>query len=196
MSTRSNETIWPSLTFLWTWWRLTYYPFFEAFAFLWAIALWFVGWGAIRMFSSTVHNLGFWGWVRLFELATLYGLALWLAPFEAPTTILLLWGVATPLLFIGNVWRRAYDRFPPVQSVMHGALNLFAAAVLIAAPVFAWRMGPDFLPQLALSLGAASAGCLALYYGWRLAAAPPNGQFDARIGTMDSFRLRGMSDER
>jgi hypothetical protein len=196
MSNRSNETIWPALLFIGTWWSLSYYEWFEQYAYLWTLALWLVGWLAIRMLSSTVHQLGFRGWVLLLEVAAWYALALWLVPLEPLTKILLLWGVATPLLFVGNVWRRTFERFPPVQGLMHGTLNLSAAVGLAAVPVCAWRVGPDFFAQLAQAVGMGAAACLFLYYGWRLAAPPPGAQFDARLGSMHSFRQRGMSDER
>jgi len=193
---RHSEPIGAVLLFFGTWWALTYYPLFEDFAFLWTLALWSAGWVAIRMFSSTVHRLGFWGWVLLLEVAAWYVLAGWLAPLDGITKILLLWGVATPLLMIGNVWRRAYDRFPPVQGLMHGALIVFAAVALVAVHVLAWRLGPDFMMQMALAAAVSAAAAMLLYYGWRLGAPPPGGHYDARLGTMESFRRRGISHER
>lgn len=196
MSARNNDSIWPGVLFFGLWWAFTHYPVFEAYAFLFALAYCYIGWAATRMFSSAVHQRGFWGWTLLLELGAWYALALWLAPFETMTTVLLLWGVATPLLFVGNVWRRAYDRFPPAQGFMGGVLSIVAIAGIGALPVIAWRIGPDFFWQLLATLAGAAATCLSLHYGWRLAAPPPSGQYDARTGTIASFRRRGISSER
>src|ERR1043166_8266552 len=68
-----NETIWPALVFFWAWWKLD--DLIGGYAFFGAIGLWFVGVIAIRTCSSAVHRLGFWGWVRLLELAGWYALA-------------------------------------------------------------------------------------------------------------------------
>jgi hypothetical protein len=189
-----NETIWPALVFFWAWWKLD--ALIGGYAFFGAIGLWFVGVIAIRMCSSTVHRLGFWGWVRLLELAGWYALAFTAMPYEGPTSILLMWGVATPLLFVGNVWRRAYDRFPPIQGAMRGMVKLAAVLACIAVPVVPWWLGPSFMAQLGLVAGAAVAAAIFLFYGWRLAAPPPSGQYDARLGTFETFQRRGMSHER
>jgi hypothetical protein len=193
---RANESIWPGLLFLWAWWRLSDYPQIGGYAFFCAIALWFVGWIAIRMFSGAVHRLGFWGWVMLFEVTGWYSLALSAAPLDAVTLIFLLWGVATPLLFAGNVWRRAHDRFPALQGAMRVVHIVALAASVVSTPVFAWQAGPEFLSQLMEASGFAAAGYLCLWYGWRLAAPSPSGEYDARLGSVDSFQRRGVSYER
>lgn len=193
---RTNESILPSLLFLWAWWKLGDYPGLGADPFLWAVCLWFVGLIAVRMLSSAVHQRGFWGWVLILELATWYGVALWYGPLEPATRVLLLWGVATPLLFAGNVWRRAYERFPLLQGVMRFVVMLGVAGGLAAVPVFAWRSGPDLLPQLGWTVAEAAAVAVLLYYGWRLAAPSPSGQYDARIGSFETFKRRGVSGER
>jgi hypothetical protein len=195
MSARSNETIWPGLIFLGTWWAFAQYPVFEPYALPGALALWFVGLIAVRMFSSTVHHRGFWGWVLLLEIAGWYCLAFF-APLEPLTTLLLLWGVATPLLFVGNIWRRTYDRFPPLRGFLRVTCNLAIAASLTALPVVAFWVGSSFWPQLAEASAFTAAGWLCLWYGWRLAALPPSGEYDARFGSVDDFRRRGFSHER
>lgn len=195
MNNRS-ENIWPGVLFLWAWWKLSSYPQIGGgYAFLIAIALWFVGWIAIRMFSGAVHRLGFWGWTLLLEVTAWYSAALWKAPFDIVDLIFLLWGVGTPLLFVGYVWRRAGERFPPLQGFMHVMVLLALAASVVSTPVFAWRAGPDFWRELIEAAGFA-AGWLCLWYGWRLAAPPPSGQYDARLGTVDGFQRQGVSYER
>jgi len=195
MSTRSNETIWPALIFLWTWWAFTQYPALEAYGYPGAIVLWFVGMIAARTFSSTVHLQGFWGWVLLLEVAGWYALAFF-APLHPVSIILILWGVATPLLFVGNVWRRTHERFPPIHGLLTVTRYLMAAATVVAVPVAAWRFAPGFWLGLAQASCFAAAGWLCLWYGWRLAAPPPAGQYDARLGSAESFRQRGFSHER
>jgi hypothetical protein len=191
MSNRS-ESIWPGLLFLWAWWKLSDYPQIGWYAFFCALALWFVGCIAIRMFSSAVHRLGFWGWVLLVEVTAWYSAALWKAPFDAVHVIFLLWGIATPLLFVGNVWRRGHERFPGLQGCIRIVVILALAASVVSTPVFAWRAGTDLIE----TAGFAAAGWLCLWYGWRLAAPPPNGQYDARFGTVEGFQRRGVSYER
>jgi hypothetical protein len=196
MNNRS-ENIWPGVLFLWAWWKLSSYPQIGGgYAFLIAIALWFVGWIAIRMFSGAVHRLGFWGWTLLLEVTAWYSAALWKAPFDIVDLIFLLWGVGTPLLFVGYVWRRAGERFPPLQGVMRVMAMLALAASAVSTPVFAWRAETDFGRALIEAAGFAAAGWLCLWYGWRLAAPPPSGQYDARLGTVDGFQRRGVSYER
>lgn len=195
MNNRS-EPIWPGLLFLWAWWRLSDYPEIGGYAFFLAFALWLVGWLAIRMLSATAHRLGFWGWVMLLEVTGWYSLALWAVPLDLVTLIFVLWGVATPVLFVGNVWRRAFDRFPALQGVMHAVPPLTLAASVLAVPVYAWQAGPDFLSQLVWTAGFAAAACLCLWYGWRLASPAPSGEYDARLGSVDGFRRRGVSYER
>jgi hypothetical protein len=196
MSSRQNESILPSLLFVWAWWKLSDYPHVGGYAFFAAIALWFVGWIAIRMFSSAVHRLGFWGWVLLIEVTAWYSAALWKAPVHTVDLIFLLWGVATPLLFAGHVWRRGHARFPRLQGVMHVMAVLALAASFVSTPVFAWQAGPDLGPQFLAAVGFAASGWLCLWYGWRLAAPPPSGEYDARLGTVDGFQRRGVSYER
>lgn len=195
MSKHSNEAVWPALIFFATWWAFTQYPALEPYGFPGALTLWFVGVIAVRMFSSTVHHQGFWGWILLLEITSWFTLAFF-APLEPLTTVLLLWGVGTPLLFVGNVSRRAYDRFPPIQGLMGFMRYVAVGATVLAMPVTAWRLGASFWPALAQAGGFAAAGWLCLWYGWRLAAPPPSGQFDARLGTVESFRRRGLSHER
>src|ERR1051325_1909295 len=192
---RSNEALWPALVFLWTWWAFTQYPALKPYGFFGAIVLWFVGVVATRMFSSTVHLQGFWGWVLLLEVAGWYALAFF-GPLDAVSVILILWGVATPLLFVGNVWRRAHDRFPPIHGLMRFVRYGSVIATVAVAPVVAWRFGRGFWLTLAEASGFAAAGWLCLWYGWRLAALPQSGEYDARLGPLDSFRRRGFSHER
>jgi hypothetical protein len=195
MQSRS-EPIWPGLLFLWAWWRLSDYPQIGWYAFFCAIALWFVGWIAIRMFSGAVHRLRFWGWVMLLEVTGWYSLALWTAPLDATTVIFLLWGIATPLLLVGNVWRQAYERFPGLQGFMHAVTPVALVVSAVCVPVYAWHAGPDFWSQLLWACGFAAAGYLCVWYGWRLAAPSPSGEYDARLGSVDGFRRRGVSYER
>lgn len=196
MSSRQNESILPGLLFLWAWWKLSDYPQIGGYAFFCALALWYVGWIAVRMFSSAVHRLSFWGWTLLLEVTAWYSAALWKAPFDIVDLIFLLWGVATPLLFVGYVWRRAGERFPPLQGFMHVMAILALAASVVSTPVLAWHTGPDFWRELIEAAAFAAAGWLCLWYGRRLAAPPPSGQYDAQLGSVDGFRRRGVSYER
>jgi hypothetical protein len=196
MGSRQNENIWPAVLFLWAWWKLSDYPRIGGYAVLVAIALWFVGWVAIRMFSGAVHRLGFWGWTLLLEVAAWYSAALWKAPFGTVDLIFLLWGVATPLLMVGHVWRRAHERFPALQGFMYVVLIVALMASVVTTPVLAWHGGPDFWPALIEAAGFAASGWLCLWYGWRLAAPPSSGEYDARLGSVDGFRRRGVSYER
>ena len=195
MSNRS-EPIGEALLFLWAWWRLYQHPQIGGYAFFCALALWLVGWTAARMFSSAVHRQGFWGWMKMLEVAVWYGLALWLVPIDIVTTAFLLWGIATPLLFVGNIWRRVYERFLPIQVAMLAITRMSAIAGVVAVPFIAWQFGPDFPGQLALVSGVFAAGAGLLFYGWRLAGPPSGGQYDARLGSMEEFRQRGISHER
>ena len=192
-----SESVWPGLLFLWAWWRLSDYPEIDVvYAFFCALALCFVGWIAIRMFSGAAHRLGFWGWVLLLEVMGWCILALWAAPLDLVTLIFVLWGVATPLLFVGHVWRQAYERFPGLQGFMHAVIPLALAASVVCVPVYAWHAGPGFWSQLLWAGGFAAAGYLCLWYGWRLAAPPPSGEYDARLGSAATFQRRGVSYER
>lgn len=196
MSSRQNESILPGLLFLWAWWKLHDYAWIGGWAFVAALALWFVGWIATRMFSGAVHRLGFWGWMLVLEVAAWYIAALWKAPVDIVHLIFLLWGVATPMLFAGHVWRQAHERFTALQGFLRGAVILAMVATVASTPVFAWRAGPDFWGELIEAAGFTGAWWLCLWYGWRLAAPPPGSQFDARLGTVEGFGRRGVSYER
>jgi hypothetical protein len=193
---RGAEPILPGLLFFAAIYKLSEYPLIGGAALLIGLALWFVGWLAIRMFSSTVHQLGFWGWVRLLEVAVWCVGALYLVPLTEVTTFFLLWGVATPLMFVGNVWRRAYERFPPIQFLMRGLLVLIAVLTAAAAPVAAWRYSGIVIAEPLLVLSGVLGTLLSLFYGWRLAAPAPTGQYDARVGSFEAFKRRGVSGER
>lgn len=193
---RLNDSIWPAVLFFGTWWAVSYYDFFEHYAFFWTLGLWFTGWLAIRMLGGAAHRLGFRGWLLILQLAVGYGLFLQFVPRETITKLLLLWGVATPLVLIGSVWRRTYERFPLIRRVMKGAVFALTGAACVAVPALAWTNSADFLAELAAAGAASGSGGILLYYGWRLAEPALSGTYDARFGTQESFQQAGISDER
>jgi len=193
---RQSETVLPGFLFAGTWWTLGYYPFFEPYAFFWAAALSLVGYMAIRVLGGATHRLGFRGWLLILQLAIGYGLFLQFVPLDSITKILLLWGIATPLLLIGSAWRRVYDRFPSVDRLLNAIVCILGCVACAAVLILAWRSGGAFRPELVFNGIACVLGCTLLYYGWRLAEPLPSGKYDARFGTQDDFRHAGVSDER
>ena len=112
---------------------------------------------------------------------------------------LLLWGVATPLLFVGAVWRRAYEGFPAIQCKASDNVRSGAAGDRrVGIALFAWMawIAPAFALALAF-VGTALSGNPASTTAGVSAGPLQRRENDARFGYVEASTTgRGVSDER
>lgn len=178
------------------WWALAEYPLFADNAFVLAIILWFVGKGVLRMFSSSMSRLGARGWWLILQLIAWCALYWWWDTKDAVAKILLLWGVGTPLLFLGALWRLGHDRFPILQRGFVVLPRMLLLMLHAGWTVWYWFGGAGLIDVLVGAAVSSLEVAVPLYYGWRLAEPLPRKVHDARFGSREGFRTAGLSDER
>jgi hypothetical protein len=192
---RSNETIWPVLIFLGTWWALSTTRL-ENYAFILAIVLWFVGRSAIKLAGQAVFRLGMRAWWLLGQVAATFAIFLCAVPAEPLHALLVVWGIAVPLVMAGGAAGLLYERFPQARATFHIGAQYALGLTLLLAPFLAWATGFGVLESRAGNLLVAALAAASLYFGWRLAERPARGAHDAHFGNAGDYRQAGMSDER
>jgi hypothetical protein len=193
---RQNEPLLPSILFIATWWALETYTPFEGYGLLLTMALWWLGYLAIRMASHAVYRLGAKAWYLMLQLAVWSGLFLYLGPVEPIRKILILWGIGLPLVFTGAIAHRLYDRFPKAHRAFDPTPRVLYCGAFLVLPGFFWWQHSDFLAGVIAATVVCTLASIPLYYGWRLAERRSGGDRDARFGAEESYRDAGMSDER
>ncbi len=191
----SNETIWPAVIFIGTWWALSTTRL-EHYAFVLAIVLWLVGRGAIKLAGQAVFRLGMRAWWLLLQLAGCFALFLGVTPGQAHLKILVVWGIAVPLVMSAGGARLLYDRFPQAHAVWRSGAPYVLGIALLLAPFLSWATGFGVLDSRVANLLVTTLAGASLVYGWHLAGQPMSGAHDARFGSADDYRQAGMSDER
>jgi hypothetical protein len=191
-----NESKGPTILFLVVWWVLAHEARYEDHDFLYALLLMVIGWLAIRMAGNAVCRLGWRAWLLLLQVALWFGLYVWFMPEAWYLNALTLWGVGIPLLFTGAALRLVYEGFPQYERGLALILRGLCILFLIFGPFVWWDAfggvrGGFWETSLQIIFAAIS-----LTYGWKLAKPVPHGERDARFGSLEDYRVAGMSDDR
>lgn len=160
-----------------------------------ALLLLGIAWLGTRLASTAVYRLGWSGKWFLLQLAIWFGVFLYLVQAPPGTKVLLLWGIAIPLVILGGLWRAACARFERLHRIHSASARILLPLVFGYLSLGFWMAN---WPLWRAPLAAVTVGSLALiplYYGWQLGAPRPRGVHDARFGSEDSYHRAGMSDE-
>ncbi len=160
-----------------------------------AVALWIVAVLGGRLAGQAIFRLGGKARWLLVQLAIWFGVFLYFAPLPLVLRILVAWGIGLPLVLAGAVARRVYERFPAAQRHFGDAAYLLAVATLVYVPLKAWTAGVALTASLFLAGLILTLGYVALSFGWRLAERPNRGEWDAHLGSQETYHAAGVSDE-
>ncbi len=193
---RQSESVLPGIIFIATIWAVVTYTQFQLSAYFIAIALWFIGMGAVRFVSRSHFRLGYKAWLLTLQVAVWFTLFLSFFPDDLPPKILILWGIAVPLVFVGAGVRWLHERFGEWWAKLEAAAAPAGFACVAVVTAICWIAGIGFWAALFKTLATGAMATIPLYYGWQFGQPLPRGERDARFGSEDAFRDAGMSDER
>lgn len=166
-------------------------PFNGWDAFVVAAVLWVIAWLGARMASSAISRLGGKAWSLLIQLGLLFAAFIWLAPGGYGLKLLVVWGIAVPLVFMGAIGRRLHalcEGCP--KSVSRWARDLVLAC---GAAVFIYACFVEGLYMAVIGAGLLSLAIVPAFYGWLLAETPVLLRRDARFGNELEFNSAGVA---